>query len=114
MKVTVYDYNNREVEVELPIDSISDIDIVYVRILSGDETGYVVFKNGRAKVRFDSSDCRLTSFYDGDYELTDPELIKMWVEYDPNNGKRDSCVHSYDRQYKICDAMWRKNDEVQD
>ena len=113
MKVTVYDYKNREVEVELPIDSISDIATVYVRILSGDETGYVVFKNGKS-VRFDSCDFRLTGYDDGDYELTDPELIKVWIEYDPKNGERDSCVNSYDRQYKICDAMRRKNDEVQD
>lgn len=113
MKVTVYDYKNRAVEVELPVDSISDITTVYVHILSGDETGYIVFKNGKS-VRFDSCNFRLTGFDDGDYELTDTELIKMWVEYDPNNGEKDVCVYSYDRQDKICDAMRRKKDEVQD
>ena len=113
MKVTVYDYKNREVEVELPVDSISDIATVYVRILSGDETGYIVFKNGKS-VRFDSGNFRITGYDDGEYELTDPELIKMWVEYDPNNGERDSCIYPYDRQYKVYEAMWRKNDEVQD
>lgn len=113
MKVTVYDYKNREVEVELPVDSISDITAVYVRVLSGDETGYIVFKNGKS-ARFDSSDCRRNGSDDGDYELTDPKLIKMWVDYNPNTGERYSYIYPYDRQYKIRDAIRRKNDEVQD
>lgn len=59
-KITVYDYENKPVIVELPDKEIEEI---FVQIISGDETGVVVFKDGTL-VRFDACEGgRMVGYY---------------------------------------------------
>lgn len=66
MKLKIFDYNNRPKEVD--IGDIENIDVVVMRILSGDEVLYVIHKDGSEAV-FDSSDDRIHDFDDGIYLL---------------------------------------------
>ena len=50
-KMKIYDYDNREVIIELPYKEIKE---VFVNVLSGDETGIVEFVDG-TYIRFDAS-----------------------------------------------------------
>ena len=93
MTVTIYDYANDTVEVEIPAKTADDIEDIYVHVLSGDETGSVKCKNGDI-VEFGASDCRLRGFDDGWYIVTNPEAIKKWLEFEPTGYE----TASYQRQ----------------
>ena len=77
--MTVYDYDDRPKEIKLPD---KDIKLLHVTILSGDETGYVQFEDGTI-LEFDSSNCRMKSFYDGSYTVTDENDLRKWFDYQP-------------------------------
>lgn len=61
--MTIYDYANRAVEVELPDKPIAYIEVV---VVYGDETGNVGFTDG-TMIQFDASGIRFTDYYDGSY-----------------------------------------------
>lgn len=56
MKIRIYDYANNAVNIEIPDKPIKRI---YVRILTGDETGTIRFEDG-TRFDFDASDDRNT------------------------------------------------------
>lgn len=85
----IYDFDNKAVDIKLPEKQIASIN---VSVVSGDETGNVVFKDGET-ISFDASDCRLMDFYDGSYSVTG-ENIQKWLDFKPS-GKRTA---SYERQ----------------
>lgn len=85
----IYDYDDRPVEIELPNKPIAAI---YVTVLSGDETGFVVFKDGQV-VYFDASNFRNWVFYDGSYVVTE-ENVQTWMSFKPPKGR----TASYERQ----------------
>lgn len=87
--ITVYDYADREFPVEIPDKKIESI---FVRVLTGDETGFIDFVDGTS-LMFDASDCRVEDFYDGSY-IVEGEDIEKWLTYKPS-GER-TC--SYERQ----------------
>lgn len=87
--MTVYDYASTPVEIALPDKEIVEI---YISVISGDETGYVEFAD-RSKIRFDSSNCRMMSFYDGDY-CVEGENIQKWLDFKPSGDR----TVSYERQ----------------
>lgn len=92
MTLTIYDYADTAVEIKIPANTVDDIDLIDIEILSGDETGKVVLKNGDI-IHFDASDCRFTNCYDGNYFVQGSEKIKQWLEFKP------SCIGaSYERQ----------------
>lgn len=76
MNITIYDYANKTKQIALPDKEISEIVVV---VLSGDETGYVKFTDG-TKVKFDASDDRFTSYYDGAYTV-EGENIRKWIDF---------------------------------
>ena len=76
--MTIYGHDNTPVEIELPDKAISAI---YIAILSGDETGAVLFEDG-STLGFDASDCRCIDFYDGSYTVSGP-LIEKWMNFTP-------------------------------
>ena len=93
MKVSIYDYANNEVEVNLPVDKVEDIMCIYVTILSGDETVWFIFKNGN-NLKADSSERRNSDYYDGSYIVDTPEKIKEWIEFEYSSAD----TMSYARQ----------------
>ena len=81
--MTVYDYDDRPKEIQLPD---KDIKLLHVAILSGDETGYVQFEDGTI-LEFDASNCRCQSFYDGSYTVLGEEKIEDWIDWKPQAGE---------------------------
>ena len=78
-KIKIYDYANKEVLIEVPRKKIKSI---FVHVLSGDETGKIIFMGGSSAL-FDASKSRTVSFDDG-YYVVNGEKIKKWLEYTPN------------------------------
>lgn len=93
MKVSIYDYANNEVEVNLPVDKVENIMCICVTILSGNETVWFIFKNGN-NLKVDSAGHRNWDYYDGSYIVDTPEKIKKWIEFE-YDGTR---TMSYARQ----------------
>lgn len=89
MTIKIYDYANNVKVIDLPDKRISAIS---VSILSGDETGTIIFADGEI-VKFDASDGRMMNYYDGSYLLTD-ENIEKWINFTPSDGR----TVSYERQ----------------
>ena len=89
MIITIYDYRDDTKEITLPDKKIVEI---FVSVLSGDETGYVKFVDG-TKIKFDASDCRIASYYDGNYTV-EGENIKKWIDFKPSGNR----TVSYERQ----------------
>lgn len=89
--ITIYDYDNNPTIVNIPE---KEIDSIWIRILSGDETGDIEFKDGTS-VSFDASHCRMMSFDDGGYVVKGDAICK-WINWKPCEGCH---TFSYDRQY---------------
>ncbi len=90
MKMIIFDYNNEQVEVELPDKPIKSINVI---VLSGYETGNVIFEGG-TEIQFDASCFRFQSYYDGLYVVTG-ENIQKWLNFKPTGKK---VTASYERQ----------------
>lgn len=91
MVITVYDWSNKPKFIDVSAESIDDIASIDIRILSGDETGSINLKDG-ITILFDASDDRCMTYYDGDYTLSDPEDIKKWIEFKPDNSRTISYI----------------------
>lgn len=89
MKIRIYDYANNAVNIEMPDKPIKRI---YVRILTGDETGTILFEDG-TQLGFDASGKRCPNFLDGSY-FVEGDDIWRWLEFRPPAG----CTASYARQ----------------
>ena len=89
MTIRIYDYDNNVVKIEIPDKPIKSI---YVTILSGDEIGIIRFEDG-TQFDFDTSDDRITDFYDGSYVVEGDDIVR-WLEFRPRAG----CTASYARQ----------------
>ena len=85
MNIKVYDYSGRVTKVTIPDDK--EISAIAVCVLSGDETGIIRFTDGTT-IRFDASDSRTWSFYDGLYVVTGEEIQK-WIAFDVKGHKPD-------------------------
>ena len=90
MKFKIYDYDNEKVEVEVPD---KPIDYIHVVVLSGDETGTIYFKDGTTQ-SFDASDCRNTSYFDGEYDVLG-KVVDEWIATDSRLSRRET--KSYQR-----------------
>ena len=98
--MTIYDYDDTPVEIELPD---KDISIIRVTVLSGDETEVVLFEDGSA-LGFDASDCRFHDFYDGCYAVYGP-MIEKWMQFTPPEGD----TVSYARMNAVAD--WKEESD---
>lgn len=96
--MTIYDFDDKPTKIEIPDKEISAI---CVSVISGDETGEVLFEDG-STLHFDASDCRIMNFYDGGYTVRGA-LIDRWLGFAPD-GKRQA---AYSRQ----DAMEKWKEE---
>ena len=88
-QMTIYDYDNNPVTVELPEKQIS---MIVVNVLSGDETGCIIFEDGTS-IEFDASSDRIHSYFDGNY-LGPESLISEWVNFTFSRNR----TRSYERQ----------------
>ena len=93
MTLTIYDYNNNAVELEIPANTVDEIELIDITVLSGDETGKVILKNGDT-IHFYASDNRLIDSYDGHYSVRGSKKIKQWLEFKPTHSKT---LASYER-----------------
>lgn len=82
MTMTVFDFENREVKIELPDKPIKAISVT---VLSGDETGTVIFDDGTT-VDFDASYWRICDFFDGSYTVIG-EQVSDWLAFRPSVGR---------------------------
>lgn len=107
MNLKVYDYLDDEVEFQIPDKPIS---CIFVVILSGDETGAVLFEDGQI-FRFDASEHRYEDIYDG-YYIVQKEGIQKWMDYQPVGVEKG---YSYNRAYNCLwgDEMDGKHETTQ-
>jgi len=64
--VTIRDYGTKRTKVV--IKDFENVSSIFVFVVSGDEVLSVLYKDGHTE-RFDSSDCRVTDYYDGGYNV---------------------------------------------
>lgn len=88
----IYDYANRPVKVNLPD---KEIKVIIVQVLTGDETGCVLFEDG-SRIQFDASTTRITDYDDGAYAVR-KEYVAAWLNWKPVNNGSFSQTYSYAR-----------------
>ena len=96
MTFKIYDYRNSAIEIDTGDESIN---LIIVTILSGDETGLIVFEDGTTQA-FDASECRITSYFDDQYVVPGNQVEK-WASIKPHVGEHET------KSYKRAD-VWRK------
>lgn len=104
MKFKIYDYDNENVEVEVPDKPIHHITVT---ILSGDETGVIYFKDGTTQ-SFDASDCRSFDYFDDEYIVNDM-FIKEWAAINPKVDEYG--IKSYERAKRIRKIMFESREK---
>lgn len=96
----IYDYDSNSVDVELPIDSILEIESVNVKVVTGDEVISVKLKKGEL-LGFDSCEGgRLMDFVDYEYDLTNADEIGRWINFNPDFEKVSGA--GYQRADEFC------------
>lgn len=105
MRMKIYDYENRPVEVELPD---KEIKVILVQVLTGDETGYVLFEDG-SQLSFDASTTRVTDYDDGPYIVT-REYLAEWFNWEPTKDGLSTGIYSYDRKDWYWDRLIKLED----
>ena len=87
-----YDYDNQVNEIEIPDDK--EIEILFVQVLTGDETGFILFTDG-SKQDFDiMTSVRYTSYDDGDY-IVKGDNIKKWLNWEPTYDGSEPYARAY-------------------
>lgn len=84
MRFQIYGFNNEPRTILLLNRDVADISQIFVRVLSGDETGFVEFTDGKREY-FDSSCSRFTEYFDGEY-IVKGEDIPKWLEFRASSG----------------------------
>lgn len=90
MYIATYQYDNRVTLIEMPDLPISEIKVI---VISGDETGIVVFSNGD-EIQFDSGISRFMNFVDGGY-IVSGDKIAEWLNFIPDRNEFEA--FSYQR-----------------
>ena len=94
---TVYDYDNKPAVYYISDYKVSDIKEIFVSIISGDETGFIMMWDGII-YDFDASKTRTMNFDDGGYSIADKEDIVKWIKFKTLKNSRETV--SYVRQRK--------------
>lgn len=97
--ITIYDYANAAKEINIPVENFDEILVMYVKILSGDETGIIILKDGTL-IEFDASDERITGYDDGSY-VVKGEDIEWWTKLLEEENTSYSFTKSYERQRAV-------------
>lgn len=90
MTMTIYQFDNKATEIQLPDKEIQEIFII---VLSGDETGTVTFTDGSV-LPFDASDSRIMDFIDHGYSVTGGNIEK-WLSFGPKDGRTAAYQRAY-------------------
>lgn len=90
MKFNIYDYDNQAKEIDTGNKEINFINVI---ILSGDEVITIYYSDGTFE-NYDSSENRLTNYFDGSYVVSKENLAK-WLE----SGNDTTGTISYNRIY---------------
>ena len=98
MTTKIYYYNGDEVSVVIPC-KVSDLLLIHVEVISGDERVTFVTKNGETYTR-DAGYDRMMDFSDGCYDVRGDD-IQAWLDYDGGSA--------YSRQSKF--SGWDDDDE---
>ena len=79
MKMTLYDYANQAVEFDISadLDDLSDIQLMVVQVISGDEVVNMILNDGQI-LHYDSCDNRAISDLDCTYFVF-PDDIDRWM-----------------------------------
>ena len=94
---TVYDYDNKPAVHYISGYKVSDIKEIFVNIISGDETGFIMMWDGTI-YDFEASKTRTMNFDDGGYSITDKKDIERWIKFKALKGSCETV--SYVRQRK--------------
>lgn len=97
MNIRIYDFNNREKEVEVPVRSIDEIEMILVDVVTGDEIITVYSVQGDI-YHFDSSNDRTIDYFDCSY-IVKRNDVKRWIDFNPSYGYVLSS--SYERMNKF-------------
>lgn len=117
MKLRIYDYENRPVDIELPDKPIHSI---IVLILSGDETGQVEFEDGETfSFDADAPDSlggRGIDYCDG-YYTVDGDMIPRWMAYRPHVSAPETAAYKrrdwFRKQKESRKQEKNKNDQAE-
>lgn len=98
MKIKIYDYANRETE----INTKEDIEKIEVIVISGDEIIKIFFLDGTFE-KFDSSKSRIINYFDGEYTI-ETEKIDKWINFNFNseNIKSYQRLEYFEKENEIC------------
>lgn len=66
----IIDYSGNKVKTTIDLNKLEDIQRIEIEVVTGDEICRVQYKDGKRE-KFDSSNCRMTDYYDGEYTLYD-------------------------------------------
>lgn len=83
-EINIYDYESKPTTMELPIESIDEIESIMVVVLTGDENVRIQLKNGTC-IEKDASNCRRTDYIDGGYMLKSKSSIEKWINFMPKD-----------------------------
>lgn len=73
------DYKNKKVKTNIDLDKLDEIQRIEIRVITGDEICKIQYKDGKEEF-FDSSNSRLTDYYDYEYTLYDALTNKNLIE----------------------------------
>lgn len=94
---TIYDYDNKPTVHYVNDYKVSDIKEIFINIISGDETGFIMMQDGTI-YDFDASKNRVMNFDDGGYFITNKEDIEKWIKFKALKGSCETV--SYVRRRK--------------
>lgn len=104
MTTKLYYYNGDEVPVTIPCE-VSDLLVIHVEVISGDERVTFITKNGKTYTRDAGYDRRM-DFLDGGYDVKGDD-IQAWLDYDGGSA--------YSRQSKFSgwddDNEWNEDED---
>lgn len=69
----IMDYSNIKTKTTIDLNKLDEIFEIRILVITGDEICEVIYENGKRET-FDSSDNRMSDFYDGDYVLYNKKL----------------------------------------
>ena len=102
MTTKIYYYNGDEVPITIPC-GVSDLLLIHVEVISGDERVTFVMKNGETLTCDAGYSRRVMDFFDGCYNVKGDD-IQAWLDYDGGSA--------YSRQSKF--SGWDDDDEDED
>lgn len=90
--IIVYGYDGRGRVLNLGEHTTDDIESIYVRIKTGDETGMITFGDG-STLNFDAGRMRYITKDDGEYIVGGKESIKAWCRFGKKTAAHEGIAY---------------------